>query len=276
MRYPLVLICSLLLTSTLVADDNKIVLPTNTVTVAPVPVPLPTDSAVTKLASDEWYVVTSQVPLLVFSFPEGVLTIDRDSGPQRIRGKFAGGTGAIETRVFSAPFVYLITANKSGTVELALVPKNAESEADAIRQTLTVSGTGPQPPPKPVDPPAPVNPPTPKPPEGFRVLLLIDETCSLDQANAVNSLQLIKWLDENCTKDGGKPDWRMWDRTTISGTNELSKETELWQKLWAEVASKVPSGAQVLVIADTDVKVFPIIDSDSLLRNIQAVKDGDL
>lgn len=257
-----------------ILDEGKVVLPVNQVSVTPAPVTPPVQEVTTvdKITLEEWYVVTHTSPMYVFSSPEGILTVDKEEGNVRLRGKFAGGNGKVEARAFSAPYVYIITAQKPGKTELILLPKNAESEADAVRQTLTVSGSGPQPPPDII----PDVTPTPPSPEGFRVLLLIDETSNLAQANAVNSLKTIEWLDANCTKDGSKPDWRLWDRTTIEAGNELESETEFWRKLWDEVASKVPNGPHALIVSGTDVRIIPIINTDSLLRTFQAAKAGDL
>ena len=87
----------------------------------------------------------------------------------KIRGVFAGNERT-STRTFKGKYLALVEAagDKSGRVELFVVPVGLKSESDVIRRTLDVgAGAGPQPPP---DPKPPVWDETPL------IVLIVEET----------------------------------------------------------------------------------------------------
>lgn len=115
------------------------------------------------LKADEFLVVESSVELFVRRFPAGMIDVEESVGPMRVRGKFAGGTGRIETREYGTGFLYFLTAIKSGVVGVDLVPIGVSAENDIARQVLTVvDGTQPLPPPGPEPEPDPKPQPTAK------------------------------------------------------------------------------------------------------------------
>jgi len=78
-------------------------------------------------------------------------------------GRFSDEPTVDALRTFNSPHVYMLQYLKPGTTELVLIPEGVQSEADIIRQVLTVSGSGPQPPPGPKPEPGPKPGPVPGP-----------------------------------------------------------------------------------------------------------------
>jgi hypothetical protein len=145
----------LLCGSAFAAEPARIRLPET----APVPQPTPGPVAVTVLKSGEWFVIDSDVPVLVLTSREGCVAKTREEGAVKIRGKFADGKGVNETRSYKGPHVWTLEAVKSGTVELIVIPEGVKAESEIIRRTLRVeAGEGPQPPPD-DDKPKPVGKP---------------------------------------------------------------------------------------------------------------------
>lgn len=137
------------------------------------PVNAPGDAL--RLGGDTLYVIPHDEPFLLFdSHPTlagSPVTITRETGPLKIRGRFLDGSGAVETRTFAAKHLAIVepVAGASGRVELIAVPAGVTSEKDASRQLIDVNH-GAQPPPKDdekkIEPPKPVPPdvsPEPKP-----------------------------------------------------------------------------------------------------------------
>ena len=127
---------------------------------APQPRPNVGPVPVTKLSDDTWYVIESPVKLIVLHSPSGHVQIDPDEGPVKIRGKFADGTGKNEVRTYSSKYVYSVSALKAGQIELLIFPVGVQQESEVVRQSLTIMGIGPNPPP---DPPKPDPGPKPEP-----------------------------------------------------------------------------------------------------------------
>lgn len=143
---------------------------------APAPQPMPSPDAVQTLRSDEWYVIDSDVPLLVLASPLGRVMVAEDAGPVTLRGKFVAGKG-IERRTLTGKHVYTIEATHSGTVELLIVPVGAAQPQNVIRRTLNVqAGTDPTPNPTPEPKPTPDPKPKPEPYVGKWFLIVVEET----------------------------------------------------------------------------------------------------
>ena len=148
------------------ADDIRF--PALPVAPQPMPVPTPPPGSVDRLTADTLYVVESDVPTILLVSPPGIVAVTEDAGPLRMRGKFAGGSGKVETRQFTGKQVFTLEAVGSGRVEVIVVPVGAKSPTDVVRKVLDVGeGKGPQPPPVPPDPkPDPKPDPDPKPKPG--------------------------------------------------------------------------------------------------------------
>lgn len=112
-------------------------------------------------------------------------------------------------------------------------------------------GPGPTPDPKPPVPPGPT--PDPTPVTGVRVLLVYDRDSNLtkEQLNVINSSRLVAYLNERCAKGpDGRPEWRMWDRSTIEKSGALEKESAAWRQLWEDSKPKLGKPPQLVVVSD--------------------------
>lgn len=174
----------------------------------PAPAPQPVPGAALALGADTVYVIPHDDPFLLFASspnsPAPLVTITRETGPLKIRGKFIDSKGKIETRTFPQKFLAVVEAvpGANGRAELIAVPAGIVDEAKAERQAVDVgAGQGPQPPPddgkkqvapdpKPQPPPVPVDPkPDPKPnPAGplWLVIVYENDAGSLDTAKVIN------------------------------------------------------------------------------------------
>ena len=163
MRLLAVFILAFFATPAVAQDKSPIRLPV--IRGESIPQPMPSSTDVT-IAADTWYVVEADVEMLAFASPGGAVKVSRETGPIKLRGKFADGKG-VETREFKSKYLLLVDAVKDGRDELIIVPVGAKSETEAKRVFLTV-GKMPQPPPD-IDPK-----PTPGEIKSFRVLLIIE------------------------------------------------------------------------------------------------------
>lgn len=226
--------------------STKIVLPMTPVLVepngppAPVPVPQPTvePRIIGTIKLDEWYVVESSVELITLQSPNGLLSIESTSGPIKVRGKFSDGTGKTETREYRSPFVYFVTAEKTGTTELILVPVGVLDAKDIVRQVLVVSGTGPNPPPVP-DPDDPVIPVPPEPvtPAKLQIVIIEDPSERIPPSQvAIRDGQALRdYAATHCSITNGTPDIRK-----LSIRQDVSAQPEWIKKAFAEPRSKLP------------------------------------
>lgn len=166
--------------------------------VAPTP-PTPEPASpvpVNTLTADNMYVIDSDVPLLVFTSPDSLVTVSVEAGPVKIKGRFVDGTGKVETRTFKGKEVYTIepAGSAAGTVELIVVPVGATKTTDAIRKSIKVNG-GVDPPPGPGPGPGPNPPPNPPPtPDPVDPVLLgkIQTAAGRDQAAKADLVALGK------------------------------------------------------------------------------------
>lgn len=127
-------------------------------------------AAVTELKEECWFVIEADIPCIVLASRNGFVSITQEKGPLRLRGKFADGSGKVETRSYDAKGLWIIEALAPGEVELLIVPNGAVDESVVIRRTLVVGGLGPRPPPKPEPEPKPD--PTPVPPSTLTAKIL--------------------------------------------------------------------------------------------------------
>lgn len=189
------------------------------------------------LKPDEWLVVESDVELFVRRFPEGIIAVDATTGPIRVRGKFADGTGKVETRVFRTAFVYFLTSEKAGVVGIDLIPVGVTAETDIARHVLTVSdGTKPNPPPKPEPGPSPVDPVVPVVPGKLQVLVIEDTTkTTAQQAAILDSAAMRNYLAGHCSSEGGSRDY-----LKISQLQDVADQEQWVKTAFAKPRSSLP------------------------------------
>ncbi len=258
----------------------KVVFPTEKVVtpdiVTPTVVTKTEEKQIDTLTEEQWYIIQSDSPLIVLSSPSGIVSVVDEIGPVRLRGKFAGGTGAVETRVFEMKHVYSISSVKPGTVELIVVPVGVDAESSILRRSLVVSGTGPLPPPKPdVTPEPDVVPVPPVPRTDFKVLFLTNEDMSKEQSDTVFSTEIRSWLKANVTKIGsGGEAFRSWDRTTVAMDGALNNEAIEMRSLYEAVKSRVAGKNVVVVQSGVDVWIADLSDPSTVLSWLKSKKEG--
>lgn len=227
------------------ADPPPIRLPEVIVPAPMPPTPGPTPAPVTKLAADQWYVIDSDVPVIVLASPAGLVGVRTDPGPITLRGRFADAPGKVETRTYSGKFVVSVDALKSGRCELLIVPTGATTDADVIRRTIDVdAGQAPQPPPGPSPGPKPT-PPDPKPDgtspfaeSGFRVLMVFDSTSTTRPA-AQNSViygkAVREYMAAKCVlgPDGKTREYRIYPANT-----DVAADRPTWRDAFGKAGGK--------------------------------------
>lgn len=183
------------------------------------------------LRAGELFVVATPSQYLVYDSPRGIVSIKRLKGPRDFFARFADSANrdTEEERAYTQPFIYVIKAEKRGTVELIISPQGADDESQAIRHTLVVMGRGPQPPPEPdVDP---VDPPTPGPITSFRVIFVKESGATLSPGQtAIPGAKVIRdYLTNKTTPEGGLAGWREYDPQQITGSEQPMMKA-LWEK----------------------------------------------
>lgn len=257
----------------------KVVFPTEKVVtpdiVTPTVVTKTEEKQIDTLTEEQWYIIQSDSPLIVLSSPSGIVSVVDDIGPVRLRGKFAGGTGSVETRVFDMKHVYSISSVKPGTVELIVVPVGVDVESSILRRSLVVSGTGPLPPPKPDVNPDVVPQPVPVPRSDFKVLFLSDENRNKEQSDTVFSTEIRAWLKSNVSKIGSGGDaFRSWDRTTVAMEGALNNEAIEMRSLYEAVKSRVAGKDVVVAQSGTDIWITDLSDPETVLAWLKSKKEG--
>ena len=218
----------------------------------PVPVPRPKKGPVfvSNLSEETWLVVESPGPLMIFDFPEGLVEIDSDDGdrPMKVKGKFADGTGKVETRTFTSKYLYFVNALKSGEMEMLIIPEGAITKEQSQRHKIVVMGQGPKPPPGPGPNPEPEPMPVPT---GNVVIAIVEDAQNRKPDTAILLNAMASW---NSLKDAGN-DWRLYD-----------------------VATSEPKGKQAIEDAKSSELPAMIIrdkETDKILRVIPLPKDFD-
>lgn len=245
--------------------ENTIHLPTTPILVEPqdqVPQPKPdvVPSVIGQLQLDQWYVIESSVPITVLSSPEGVVNLESTTGPIKVRGKFVDGNSRTEIRTYNQPFVVFVTAEKTGSTELIIIPEGFKTSKDIVRQKLTVSGIGPNPPPDPPpDPPPTPVPPTPDPAptpalKTFRVVFVKESGQTLNSAqSAIPAAKSIRdYLAIKTTVENGIVGWREYDPDQI-----VINETPTMKQLWESIKPKLLPAPCMAVEVDGKVIVMP-------------------
>lgn len=245
-----------------------------------------------KLNKGQYYVIASPKPLLVLSSGSGEVTVQERNPPFMLPATDAiGWTPDAKDPEFVTwgadqyTKLYVVKGSKSGPVDLLVFPALCETDKDGKQIALTAKdvvkkaiqvddGTGPIPPPKPVDPkvdPKPVDPkvdPIPNPAKGFRVVFIYEKQAKLtdEQLHIANSTKIKAYLNEKCVKDAkGKAEWRSWDKSTIDSTG-LGDETALWQQVWKDAQPKLGKLPQVVILVDQGgvTKEWPATEDEML------------
>ena len=250
----------------LLAIRGDIVLPIAPVITEPDPPPTPRPEIqpIDKLAAGQWYVIESTSELIALQSPEGVVTINRVAGPIMAMGHFVDGNNMVETRTFSSPFVYFVSAETSGKVELILIPVGVSEASDIVRQVLTVSGVGPQPPPEPDPDIDPEPDPTPQPVVSFRVIFVKESGDTLNsQQTAIPGAKAIReYLTAKTTPEGGLAGWREYDPQQTT-----DNEQPAIKALWAAVKSQLLPAPCLVVEINGHATVMPFpLDVDDALK----------
>lgn len=225
---------------------------------APAPKPHRGPVPVNSLSEDTWYVVESQVQLIVLHSPAGHVAVQPEEGPVKVRGRFADGTGKTETRTFGSKYLYFVNAVKAGSIELLIVPIGVSEESEVIRQPLTVMGLQPIPPPKPEPSPKPDPGPMPEPaPVVDQVAIaVVHDAKNIAPGTSILLNSLVNWSEY---VDAGNT-WRIYD---VADTTDRAK------KAIAD-AKDLPLPAMVVCDQKTGkvLRSFPMPDSFESLRRI--------
>jgi hypothetical protein len=191
-----------------VLDEDDI--PEEDVIPAP-PKPHRTPKFVSDLSEETWLVIESSEKITVTSSPLGHVSIQPEEGPVKVRGKFADGTGKIETRVFSSKYLYFINAIKQGKIEiLVFQPQQVVEEKDIPRYTLNVMGVMPIPPPDPKPDPKPDPEPPPTPTSGKLSIEIVEDVMKRTPDTAIVMNAMAEW---NKLKEAGH-EWRAYHKET--------------------------------------------------------------
>ena len=165
----------------------------------PSPPPERLPKFVSDLSEETWLVIESEDPIVVTSSPLGHVTVQPEEGPVKVRGKFADGTGKIETRVFSSKHLYFVNAVKQGKIEILIfTPQVVTEEKDIPRFPLNVMGIAPIPPPEPKPPD-----PYPKPPDPVSdtvFIAIVEDVLNRTPDTAIVMNATAGWVD--LTKNG--------------------------------------------------------------------------
>ncbi len=220
---------------------------------APVPtVPVqPTPSPVSILAGEYLYVVQSDEVVQLLSSPPGIVDIQEDAGPIKIRGKFVDGSGKTETRTYTKKQVFVVTRLQQGDVELLMTPKGA------VTRRMLVD-TDPIPPPKP-KPPTPVDPPVPA--KTFHVFFVYESTggkanLTPEQHGVIFGNVVENFLVKNCT--GGAAGFRRRDKDSPPGTGDMGA-------LWTAVKPSFTTFPCAVVEKNDKAEIIPVEATPELM-----------
>jgi hypothetical protein len=209
----------------------------------PIPVPRPKRGPefVSALTEDTLLVIESTSPLMVFDFPEGLVSVEADDGarPMKVKSKFADGTGKMESRTFTSKYLYFVEALKKGEVEMLIIPEGAINKTQSQRHKITVMGLSPIPPPGPGPTPEPDPVPVPTV-TSFRVIFVKESGSTLNASqSSIPAAKVIRdYLAAKTTLENGQPSWREYDPDQ-STTNEQPTMRKLWEAVKPSV-SDVP------------------------------------
>jgi hypothetical protein len=203
---------------------------------APQP-PQPVPGAATKLGANQWYIIDSDLALVVLTSPPGLVGVGKEAGPVKMRGWFVDAAG-VETRTYQGKFIYCLDATGVGKVELLIIRSDNQ---EVIRRWLDVDNGGPAPPPVPPGPKPDPPSPAPIPAAGLRVLIVYETADATKMPVAQQSILYGKpfrdYLNAKCAlgPDGKTREWRIWDQNVAT-----SAESKTWQDAMARPRASVP------------------------------------
>lgn len=247
-----------------------------------VPVPKADPAAPFKLGVGQFYVIASPDPLVILTSGPGAVTLKERKPPFMLTAAQAvGWTPDPQDPEFVTwgaeyPYLYVMTPSKSGDVVITVVPALNKTDAagkqiplavkDVSSKALLVSdGTTPVPDPTPKPKVDPVPDPTPKvdvlptPATGLRVLFLFDKEAKLskEQLNIAASTKIAAYLNEKCAKgEGGRPEWRKWDATTVDRPGALDKDSPVLKVLYDFAKPKLGPLPQVVIAVNQEAHTF--------------------
>lgn len=207
-----------------------------------VPQPMP-DKPVYFLAADDRYPVNSDAPLIVRSYPSGLIDF-KTAKP----GTHHWETAGVEKSFDAGPNALLGRALKSGRVEVEFFW--AEKDQVKTRRVLIDCLVAPIPPPVPPDP----KPPEPKPPEpvsSFRVVFVVEtgDTPTADHSGVIYGGLVEDFLNHKCT--GGRKGWFRRDKDA-----DVNRLDSTMQALWKAVQPKVTTTPCVAVEVNGKVEII--------------------
>jgi len=250
-------------------------IPEEDVVPAPAPPKPPrTPKFVSELSEETWLVIESSEKIVVTSSPLGHVSVQPEEGPVKVRGKFADGTGKIETRTFTSKYLYFINAVKKGTIEILVFnPSEVTEEKDIPRYTLHVMGVTPIPPPEPEPGPTPEPEPDPVVVKSFRVIFVKESGQTLPgQKVAVSSAKAVRdYLTAKTTPEGGVSGWREYDpqQTTVN-------EQPAIKALWDTVKPQINAIPCMIIEVNGHAKVLPFPETVDEALRILKESGGDL
>jgi hypothetical protein len=235
------------------------------------PSPAPNPTAPIPLNGDEVYAFDADIETMVKGYQPGLLKIDVQPGPARIKAKWAGSDGKSSWKEFKGKFVTTVESAGSGTATLVIVPVGAKSTAEWIEKGIAAN-VAPQPPPVPPGP----KPPEPKPPgpvSSFHVIFIHESGATIPQEQvAVMDAQAVRdWLMANTTPENGKVGWRRKDKD--SGA---ANDTPTMKALWEAVKPKITTVPAVAVEVNRAVDIIPLeATPETMLAKFKAYKGGN-
>lgn len=251
-------ICELFLILSVVCAEppaSPIVLPVVEQPAVPKPVPVQPGTPVV-LTPDSLFVIQSSVECLVFPANDnGTFKVMKDTGPLRIKGRFAEKPYEIQTKNFTAKFLYIVESGKAGQDGLIIMPVGAKAETEAKRVLFQV---GQMPIPPPVDPVDPVDPVVPVPVKSFRVIFVYESgaTYTAQQNGVLYGKAVSDYLTAKTTPEGNLAGWRRFDKDQTAD-NEQPTMKALWQAVKPKLTGmpcmvvEVNGKAEILTLPST-------------------------
>lgn len=199
----------------------------------PVPAPMPVGTPI-HLPSDVFFIISSKIPFCVVSSPVGVVKINHEKGPMRMRGRFVEAPDEVKTRDIEDPYIVSVEVLVTGHCELLIWPEGLKpgDESQIERRKLqTGAAPPPTPPPTPTPTPTPIPTPTPTPiPTGERGVIFFYERDQLkpNEANVMNSQIVRDYLKGKLSpsEDGTTKLLRFFDQH-----DDVAKDTKKIQEM---------------------------------------------
>lgn len=213
--------------------------------------PAPSNVTVETLNAEEWFIIDADVECFIFPDDKnGIISVKTEPGPLRMKGKFAGGGGKVETRDFKGKWITTIESVRAGTVELLIVPVGVTDRSKIVQRTLAVMGARPPPGPGPI-PPGPT--PPPQPVTSFRVIFGFENSQITPAINNVMYAKMVEdYLMVNTTAENGLAGFWRTDKDADGST-----ATPMMAALWAAVKPKITTVPFLAVEVNGKAEIVP-------------------